>query len=84
MSIYEYQTFHGQKWLKIFKHDIRKGKQFSTPEEALYFVTDDPDRFSILTEVTNRDKFGNSFYFMFKFNEDADESISIIGKIHRY
>ena len=67
MSIYQYKNFHGRRWLRIFSHDIRNGKQFSKIDDALYIINDS-DRFSILSEVTNRDKFGESFYFMLEFN----------------
>ena len=67
MNIYQYKIFQGQKWLKVFSHDNRNGKQFNYPDEALSFLND-LDRFSILSEISNRDKISNSFYFLIEFS----------------
>ena len=67
MVLYEYKFFQERKWLKVFYHDIRAGIHFNTIDDARYLVGDE-NRFSILSEITDRDKIHNYFYFLFEFN----------------
>ena len=62
-----YKTFQGAYWLKIFSHDISNHVEFNSKEEAL-FVTDQKDKFSILSQINKRDKvFHNSYEFLLEY-----------------
>ena len=64
-----YKNFQGAYWLKIFSHDVSNHVEFDNKEEAL-FVVDQKDKFSILSQINQRDKvFHNSYEFLLEYEQ---------------
>ena len=72
---YEYLSFNGSLWVKIFYHNFENRATFANETEALNVNTD--DKYSILGEISNEHRINGKFEFVLYYP-------SIIGKYNQW
>lgn len=67
MTNVKQKVFHKAAWARVFYHTIVNRVQFKSVEEAKYIV-DNPDKFSILSSIDDRNKYDGQFEFLIEFD----------------
>ena len=69
----QYKKYNGKIWLLLFKHDLTVKEWFADQYEALYFDNpNQPNKFSILSILSDLYKIDGVFEFIIDYNDMSD------------
>ena len=63
---YYFKTWKGRRWMKFLHHNFALGRGFINEEEALFSLN--PNRYSILSELTDVFKYNQKFEFRLEYD----------------